>query len=148
MGTLKLCLKEPESTQFLFFQTEHVGLRKRQKTVWRKQLMIIWRGKMVFGCFLSPTFSVWKNKNCIDSGSSRHNFRVPTCYTFDKFYWMIFFGIWAFFVLLNGNFSKIGANLKIMFTVLNSAHLNVSKLDVKYQKTFETLYFVDQCYSS
>ena len=63
-------------------------------------------------------------------------------------FWVIFFVLLVFFVLLNENFSKTRANLKILFTVLKSAHLNASKLVEKHKKTFSVLTSVIDVYSS
>ena len=101
--------------------------------------MKIQKAKIVYGSFLSSTCLDFKKISCAESGSSRHNFKVPICYTLDSLFWVLNFGILPIFCVLNQNISKTRDNLKIMFTVLNSTNLNVSKLVEKTQKEFQNL---------
>ena len=55
-----------------------------------------------------------------------------------------FFDFAYFFQFLNQKFSKNIANLGILFIVMNSTHLNASKLVIKSQKAFNKFWFVDQ----
>ena len=63
---------------------------------------------------------------------------------FPTIFLVIIFSILPFFQFLNQKFSKIIANLGILFIVMNSTHLNASKLVIKSQKAFNKFWFVDQ----
>ena len=117
--------------QFLFLKSEHVRLRKCPKTL-KKTINENLMGNNGFQMFTQPFMLGLQKQIFTESGSSRHNFRVPKCYNFDEFFWVLFFGILVFFVLLNNKLSKTGSSLVIILTVLNSANLNASKLVVKY----------------
>ena len=54
---------------------------------------------MLFVCFLRDTSPDLKKKGGIESGSSKHNSRVPTCHTLNIFsgYKTLKFGLFSYF---------------------------------------------------
>ena len=62
----------------------------------------------------------------LSQASRDTTFEYPhAIHTFNKILWAINFGILYFLVILNQNFYKTRADLKIMFSILNSTHLNI-----------------------
>ena len=83
VGTLNLCLKEPEKMQKTRNQSDYPRQRKCPKNV--KSLHNSYYA--VFGQFLE-VFSDYPLVFFILSGSLRHKFRVPTRHTFKKFFFL------------------------------------------------------------
>ena len=83
------------STTFIF-EFWACMAEKTFKNCLMKKLMVIWRGKMVFGRFLSHICSDFKKLKCAESGSSRRNFWVYTCYSFHNFWGWYFLEFWLF----------------------------------------------------
>ena len=85
VGTLNLCLKEPEKVHKTRNQSDHPRQRKRPKTgknLPNFNFAILWQ---FFFSFLSQEWSDSSLVFCIFSGFLRHKFRVPTRHTLKNF---------------------------------------------------------------
>ena len=99
VGTLNLCLKEPEKMQKTINQSDHPRQRKRPKTgqILPNSNFAIFR--QFLGVFSAQ--SDWIH--CIFLGSLRHKFKVSTRHTLKNFFWL-FIGVSA---ILKGNLNTL-----------------------------------------
>ena len=110
VGTLNLCLKEPEKMQKTRNQSDHPRQRKRPKTgkILPNSNFALFLA--VFWSFLGPEWSDSSLVFCICSGSLRHKFRVPTRHTLKKFFFWPFKGLLAILkakLLCGGTYLRI-----------------------------------------
>ena len=77
VGTLNMCLMEPNKMQKTKDKSDYSRLRKLQKLPIYCKIRI-WQILPVFGHFLCLGWSDWFLVFCIFSSSLRHKFRVPT----------------------------------------------------------------------